>query len=210
VKTHFDRTLLDTNSESRAWILGLTYVGIVVAIGLSGMHLLQKPSRTTNNAPPAQKPLIREQQPSIETPSPAIPKQVPDATPKQSIESAVVTKDATRDTTPVVPPSTPTIDPKPALIPDTPPKTATPDNKTLPRLETQFAPPSRIQADSFFNNTLVRIYRQKHPDDPMTNRELTETMGDHYKIRGTFIPYAEKFPDWAQHYHMIKKEKGEQ
>ena len=208
MKTHFDRTLLDTNSESRAWILGLTYVGIVVAIGLSGMHMLQKPSRTTNNVAPAQEPLTREQQPSIETPSTAIPERVPVATPKQFVETTVVTKNATRPTTQVVPTPTPTIDPKPALIPDTPPKTATPDNKTLPRLETQFAPPSRIQADSFFNNTLVRIYRQKHPDDPMTNRELTETMGDHYKIRGTFIPYAEKFPDWAQHYHMIKKEKG--
>jgi hypothetical protein len=205
VKTHFDRTLLDTNSESRAWILGLTYVGIVVVIGLSGMHLLQKPSRKANNVP-----LTQEPQPSIETPSPTIPKQVPVATPKQSVESAVVTKDATRTTTPVVPASTPTTDPKTALIPDSPPKTAPPDNKTLPRLETRFAPPPRIQADSFFNNTLVRIYRQKHPDDPMTNRELTETMGDHYKIRGTFIPYAEKFPDWAQHYHMIKKEKEEQ
>jgi len=172
--------------------------------------MLQKPSRTTNNVAPAQEPLTREQQPSIETPSTAIPERVPVATPKQFVETTVVTKNATRPTTQVVPTPTPTIDPKPALIPDTPPKTATPDNKTLPRLETQFAPPSRIQADSFFNNTLVRIYRQKHPDDPMTNRELTETMGDHYKIRGTFIPYAEKFPDWAQHYHMIKKEKGAQ
>ena len=210
MKTHFDRTLLDTNSESRAWILGLTYVGIVVVIGLSGMHFLQKPSQKANNAPLTQEPLTRKQQPSIETPFPAIPERVPVATPKQSVESAVVTKDTTRTTTPVVPASTPTIDPKPVSIPGSPPKTATPDNKTLPRLETRFAPPPRIQADSFFNNTLVRIYRQKHPDDPMTNRELTETMGDHYKIRGTFIPYAEKFPDWAQHYHMIKKEKGGQ
>lgn len=210
MKTHFDRTLLDTNSESRAWILGLTYVGIVVVIGLSGMHLLQKPSRKANNAPLTQEPLTRKQQPSIETPSPLIPERVPVATPKQSVESVVVTKGVTRTTTPVVPASTPTIDPKTVSIPDFPPKTAIPDNKTLPRLETRFAPPPSIQADSFFNNTLVRIYRQKHPDDPMTNRELTETMGDHYKIRGTFIAYAEKFPDWAQHYNMIKKEKGEQ
>jgi hypothetical protein len=205
VKTHFDRTLLDTSSESRAWILGLTYVGVVVVIGLSGMHLLQKPSQKANNAP-----LTQEPQPSIAPPLPAIPQRIPVATQKQSVESAVATKDAPRTTTPVAPAAAPTIDPHPLSIPDSPPKTATPDNKTLSKLETRFAPPPRVQADSFFNNTLVRTYRQKHPDDPMTNRELTETMGDHYKVRGTFIPYAEKFPDWAQHYHMIKKEKGEQ
>ena len=27
----------------------------------------------------------------------------------------------------------------------------------------------------------------------MSNRELTESMGDHYKTRGNFIDYAEKF-----------------
>ena len=25
--------------------------------------------------------------------------------------------------------------------------------------------------------------QEKHPDDPMSNRELTESMGDHYKTR---------------------------
>jgi hypothetical protein len=210
VKTHFDRSLLDTSSESRAWIVGLSYVGVVVVIGLSSMHLLQKSAEEAKNTPVTQEPVTREPSPSIEIPVPAVPEGVPAATRKQFVESTTGIKDGTRTTTPVVSVSAPTIGPIPVSIPASSPKTATPDNKTLPRLETRFAPPSRILADSFFNNTLVRIYRQKHPDDPMTNRELTESMGDHYKIRGTFILYAEKFPDWAQHYHMIKKEKREQ
>ena len=30
-------------------------------------------------------------------------------------------------------------------------------------------------------------------------------MGDHYKTRGNFIDYAEKFPDWARLYNLIKR-----
>ena len=60
--------------------------------------------------------------------------------------------------------------------------------------------------DSFFNNSLVQKYRSKNPTDEISNRDLTEQMGDHYKKAGTFLKYAEKFPDWAQHYNMIKNE----
>jgi hypothetical protein len=203
VKTHFDRTLLDTSSESRAWILGLTYVGIIVVIGLSGMHLLQKPSQKVIAETSSQEP-----QTSIEAPITTIPKRPPIVITEKPAEPTVPTNDTPDITTPIAPAFTSTIDPQPESIPQSPQKTNPPNNSILPKLETRFAPPPPIQADSFFNNTLVRIYRQKHPDDPMTNRELTETMGDHYKVRGTFIAYAEKFPDWAQHYNMIKKEKG--
>ena len=90
------------------------------------------------------------------------------------------------------------------------PESVSNDSKTpLPtrsELETRFAPGFFPRDDSYYENALVRIYRKKHPDDPMSNRELTESMGDHYKTRGNFIDYAEKFPDWARLYNLIKKE----
>ena len=89
----------------------------------------------------------------------------------------------------------------------TPPASVAPSGE-LP-LQTRFAPGALPKDDRFFENSLVRIYRSKHPDDPMSNRELTESMGDHYKSRGTFLAYAEKFPDWARLYNLIKKEAGE-
>ena len=61
--------------------------------------------------------------------------------------------------------------------------------------------------DSFFNNSLVKKYRSRNPTDEISNRDLTEQMGDSYKKAGTFLKYAEKFPDWAQHYNMIKNER---
>ena len=60
--------------------------------------------------------------------------------------------------------------------------------------------------DSFFYNSLVERYRTKNPTDEISNRDLTEQMGDFYKKTGKFLKYAEKFPDWAQQYNIIKNE----
>ena len=84
-------------------------------------------------------------------------------------------------------------------------------NETEPKsnLSKSLLQPLPQRDDSFFNNSLVERFRSRNPNDSATNKELTEAMGDHYKVEGTFIQYAEKFPDWVSKYNIIKKEKRE-
>ncbi len=93
--------------------------------------------------------------------------------------------------------------------PAPPPSPVAPDVREKPE---QPAPPRvtielpKPKPDSYFNNSLVQKYRIKNPTDEISNRSLTKQMGDYYKRTGTFLKYADKFPDWAQQYNQIQNE----
>ena len=42
MKTHFDRSLVDNTSESRAWLIGMTCIGVVLVLSLGGYQLVQQ------------------------------------------------------------------------------------------------------------------------------------------------------------------------
>ena len=138
---------------------------------------------------------------SVDFPEPIV---APDSIPSSLAEISKPVEEPLGSVPPV--PTPPTSAPEVSESVSNDPKTPLPAKSSL---ETRFAPGFFPRDDSYYENALVRIYRKKHPDDPMSNRELTESMGDHYKTRGNFIDYAEKFPDWARLYNLIKKESSD-
>ena len=84
-----------------------------------------------------------------------------------------------------------------------PPLENTPD--PVSNLTKEIRTPKEKTQDELYNNSLIQKYRKKSPEDPASNKELTEAMGDYYKQEGTFLQYEEKFPDWAAQYNEIKK-----
>lgn len=81
----------------------------------------------------------------------------------------------------------------------------TEDTELVSNLVKEIRSPRADPEDEKYNNSLIQKYRKKNPNDPDSNKELTEAMGDYYKQEGTFVQYSEKFPDWAAQYHEIKK-----
>jgi hypothetical protein len=79
------------------------------------------------------------------------------------------------------------------------------EDELVSNLMKEIRSPRPNPEDSTYNNSLIQKFRKKNPDDPASNKELTEAMGDYYKQEGTFQQYADKFPDWATQYHEIKK-----
>ena len=181
-------------------------------IGLAGYNLVQKstgvPEATNQTAPPMQTPSVEPQATIPLPPQSEVLPSVP-TTSLQPASEPVASPSINIPETPPVPKPEPPLPEVPENAIKSAPPSEEPDGASLSELETRFAPSNPKKDDSFYNNSLVRIYRDKHPGDPMTNRELIVAMGDHYKVRGTFLAYAEKFPDWAKHYHMIKNEAAE-
>ncbi len=79
------------------------------------------------------------------------------------------------------------------------------EDELVSNLVKEIRTPRANPEDSQYNNSLIQKFRKKNPDDPASNKELTEAMGDYYKQEGTFQQYADKFPDWATQYNEIKK-----
>ena len=152
------------------------------------------------------------QTPSFEPQATILPTPQPEILPPAPITTSQPASEVVANPSVNIPetPPTPKLEPPLSEVPENASTSAPPpeesDMASLPELEPPFAPSQPEKNDSFYNNSLVRIYRNKHPGDPMTNRELIVSMGDHYKVRGTFLAYAEKYPDWARHYHMLKSE----
>ncbi len=214
VKSQFERNLEDTDSAHTAWILGLSFVGIVMMVGLAAMPLLQimKQSGEQGNLQGQNQPrLSAPKKPVQSKPGPTQPVAPPASKARPAIPEAPpkpqpVPPAKKGDRTPSPPEGNPPA--AAANLPLSPPAPKLPKGLDY-GLETTFAPDRAPLTDSFFENSLVRIYRKKHPNDAMTNRELTESMGDHFKSNDSFVIYAEKFPDWARQYYIIKKLNGQ-
>ena len=223
MKTHFDRSLVDNTSESRAWLIGMTCIGVVLVLSLGGYQLVQQSAssqargvESTKVAAPS--PPVKVVSPPPTSPaSVSSPPEVPEVFPESvGFSEPIVAPDSIPSSLAEIskpveepPVSVPSVSTPPTSAPEFPESVSNDSKTPLPtrsELETRFAPGFFPRDDSYYENALVRIYRKKHPDDPMSNRELTESMGDHYKTRGNFIDYAEKFPDWARLYNLIKKE----
>jgi hypothetical protein len=205
VKTHLDKNLLDDGAESRAWLVGLTYTSLILLLCLAGYKLIRQSSGDPATAVAPY--VLRPQSQPVVPPAAPLPQasavvSSPFELPPEGESSGALPAPAGSVPASVTEPAPePALKPAPVARPAV--AAAAPSVAEEP---SPFAPAGLVRDDSFYDNSLIRIYRSKHPDDPMSNREMTESMGDHYKSRGTFLAYAEKFPDWVRLYNLIKKE----